>query len=131
MRPLRFEDGMLRLLDQTRLPDETIWVDCPTAESVGHAIRGMIVRGAPAIGVSAAYGAALSALAAARTYPNPSGRPLFLQAVRDDLDRLATARPTAVNLFWALDRMRALLDSSRCRDAAPYERSIAHAFDGG
>ena len=119
MRPLRYEDEALLLLDQTRLPDETAWVACATAESVGNAIRGMIVRGAPAIGVSAAYGAALSAKAAAVAHPDKTGREALFQAIHDDLDRLATSRPTAVNLFWALDRMRSLLDGPVCTNLEP------------
>lgn len=119
MRPLRYEDEALLLLDQTRLPDETAWVVCKTAESVGNAIRGMIVRGAPAIGVTAAYGVALSARTAAQAHPDSADREAFLAAIHEDLDRLATTRPTAVNLFWALDRMRGLLDGPSCRHQEP------------
>jgi methylthioribose-1-phosphate isomerase len=84
--------GHLVLLDQTRLPSETAYLDCRTAEDVWQAIRRLSVRGAPAIGVAAAYGVCLGA---------KQGR-----NVREVCDYLATSRPTAVNLFWALDRMR-------------------------
>jgi len=85
-------DGHLVLLDQTRLPAETVYLDCRTVEDVWQAIKRLRVRGAPAIGVAAAYGACLGV---------QSGR-----EVDDVCDYLATSRPTAVNLFWALERMR-------------------------
>jgi methylthioribose-1-phosphate isomerase len=85
-------DGYLVLLDQTRLPAETAYLECRTAEEVWQAIRLLAVRGAPAIGVAAAYGVCVGL---------QSGR-----SVNDICDYLATSRPTAVNLFWALERMR-------------------------
>jgi methylthioribose-1-phosphate isomerase len=80
------------LLDQTRLPVETVYLECRTVEDVWQAIRRLAVRGAPAIGVAAAYGVCLGVQA---------GR-----SVDEVCDSLATSRPTAVNLFWALERMR-------------------------
>jgi methylthioribose-1-phosphate isomerase len=85
-------DGRLVLLDQTRLPTETVYIDCRTVEDVWQAIRRLSVRGAPAIGVAAAYGVCVGV---------GEGR-----SVDDVCDYLATSRPTAVNLFAALDRMR-------------------------
>src|SRR3954470_24418570 len=85
-------DGYLELLDQTRLPGETVYLPCRTAEDVWHAIKRLSVRGAPAIGVAAAYGVCVGVNA---------GR-----GVDEVCDYLATSRPTAVNLFWALERMR-------------------------
>jgi methylthioribose-1-phosphate isomerase len=85
-------DGHLVLLDQTRLPAETVYLDCRTVEDVWKTIRRLKVRGAPAIGVAAAYGVCVGV---------QSGRD-----VDDVCDYLATSRPTAVNLFWALERMR-------------------------
>src|SRR3954470_20469273 len=84
--------GYLRLLDQTRLPLETVYLDCRTVEDVWHAIKRLSVRGAPAIGVAAAYGVCVGV---------SEGR-----GVDEVCDYLATSRPTAVNLFCALDRMR-------------------------
>src|SRR3954466_4403887 len=85
-------DGYLELLDQTQLPDEIIYLECRTAEDVWQAIKQLSVRGAPAIGVASAYGVCVGA---------NEGRDL------DEVcDYLATSRPTAVNLFWALERMR-------------------------
>jgi methylthioribose-1-phosphate isomerase len=85
-------DGHLELLDQTQLPLEITYLECRTAEDVWQAIRQLSVRGAPAIGVAAAYGVCVGI---------QSGR-----SVDDVCDYLATSRPTAVNLFWALERMR-------------------------
>ncbi|TWT37222.1 Methylthioribose-1-phosphate isomerase [Posidoniimonas corsicana] len=88
-------DGHLRLLDQTRLPTETSYLDCRTVEDVWQAIKRLSVRGAPAIGVAAAYGVCLAGDSEA--------------SAAAACDYLATSRPTAVNLFWALDRMRAAI----------------------
>lgn len=84
--------GHLVLLDQTRLPGEVVEIDCRTVEDVWQAIKRLAVRGAPAIGCAAAYGVCL----AGSTF----------EKVEQSCDYLATSRPTAVNLFWALDRMR-------------------------
>lgn len=96
--PQRWQDGALVMLDQRLLPNEEVWLTLRTADEVAAAIRDMAVRGAPAIGVSAAYGMALAAQAG------------------EDLERadavLRASRPTAVNLFWALDRIAALPDKS-------------------
>lgn len=89
------EPGAVMILDQRRLPFETVWLRCETAESVALAITDMAIRGAPAIGVAAAYGLALGA----RQATNPNDFEALCQ-------RMAAARPTAVNLFWAIDRMR-------------------------
>lgn len=90
IRPLRWDDDALCLLDQRLLPGEERWVRLTDWRDVATAIRDMVVRGAPAIGIAAAYGMALAAR---------SGD-------RDEASRgLAASRPTAVNLFWALDRM--------------------------
>jgi methylthioribose-1-phosphate isomerase len=87
-------DGKLVLLDQTRLPGEIQFVNCTTVADLWEAIRELRVRGAPAIGIAAAYGVCLAA---------KSGE---LEPVEQACDYLATSRPTAVNLFWALERMR-------------------------
>ena len=99
--------GNLVLLDQTRLPAETAYLECRTAEDVWQAIRRLSVRGAPAIGVAAAYGVCLGV---------QQGR-----SVDEVCDYLATSRPTAVNLFWALERMRRVGRVSRDQPRAPAE----------
>ncbi len=92
IRAVQWQGDHLRLLDQRRLPADEVWVECRTAEQVTQAIRNLAVRGAPAIGIAAAWGVALAA---------QGGAPLDLA-----MAMLRAARPTAVNLMWALDRMR-------------------------
>lgn len=89
------------MLDQRRLPAALEYQTCRTAREVAEAIALMRVRGAPAIGIAAAYGVVL---AARDRYQDHPGR--WKEAVEADLAELARSRPTAVNLFWALDRMR-------------------------
>ncbi len=95
-------DGWLRLIDQTLLPETFTEIDCRDVPTVWEAIRSLRVRGAPAIGIAAAFGAVLGGQAAA-------ARGADAEAVRAEVvlasDQLRTSRPTAVNLFWALDRM--------------------------
>ena len=135
-RILRLEADAVVLLDQRRLPDAEVEVRCTTAAEVAEAIRTMVVRGAPAIGIAAAYGLALAA------------------SRGDDIDRaddiLRRSRPTAVNLAWALDRMRTDPSSEharsihadeveRCRRMgahtaalfAPATRALTHCNAGG
>lgn len=94
-------DG-LQLLDQRRLPQEEHWLTVEGAAGVADAIRDMVVRGAPAIGISAAYGLALAARAADDA--------TWTQELEAAAELLAGSRPTAVNLFWALERMKGVLD---------------------
>ena len=93
----------LVLLDQTRLPVDEILLDCVDVEAVAEAIESLRVRGAPAIGVAAAYGVAIGAW-----HARGSGR--LSEGVSAAIERLARTRPTAVNLFWALDHMRGALE---------------------
>ncbi len=101
-------DGMLRLLDQTLLPEKLKVIDCESVETVWEAITMLRVRGAPAIGIAAAYGVLLSLTE--RDGADTADEPVR-SAVHKAIDYLATSRPTAVNLFWALERMRRRLDS--------------------
>ncbi len=89
--PVAFEGGVVRLLDQRRLPHEVIWLQFDTAAGVADAISDLIVRGAPAIGITAAYGMAVAAT---------RGEDLEVAA-----STLIAARPTAVNLRWAVEKM--------------------------
>ncbi len=90
--PVQWTGDAVRLLDQRRLPTEEVYVTCRTVEEVALGITDMVVRGAPAIGITAAYGVALAAQLGVD--------------VDAAIQRLAATRPTAVNLFWALERMR-------------------------
>ena len=98
MEAIRWENHTLYLLDQTRLPAEEDWLAYTDPQAVAQAIRTMVVRGAPAIGVAAAYA---MVLAARQSAGRPDGEVRMVRA----RELLAASRPTAVNLFWALDRM--------------------------
>lgn len=108
MRPIFWENHELRLVDQTKLP--TVYEEriCTTVEETAIAIEDMIVRGAPAIGITAAYGMVLAALENSHLVT----REAFDRAMKRARKRLAKTRPTAVNLFWALNRMDALINAS-------------------
>lgn len=100
LEPLRWNEGALELLDQRQLPEHIVYLKLTTAQEVWDAIRELAVRGAPAIGIAAAFGVVLGV----QHFPGPPA------ALADEVLRhaahLATSRPTAVNLFWALDRMK-------------------------
>jgi methylthioribose-1-phosphate isomerase len=97
--PIRWKGDSLELLDQRELPEKTVYVTCRTADAVAHAIRDMVVRGAPAIGCAAAFGVVLS------------------EGSAESYDLLSKSRPTAVNLFWALERMKGAKDLKREAEA--------------
>ncbi len=104
VRAVEWQAGCLRLLDQRRLPAAQDYLEYDDAAAVAAAIREMVVRGAPAIGITAAYAVVL----AARRRFNEAGSG-WREAIAADFEVLAASRPTAVNLFWALDRMRTAL----------------------
>ena len=106
VQPIRWKGDRLELLDQRFLPDKTVYVTCRSAAEVAAAIRDMVVRGAPAIGCAAAFGVVLS-----------KGSP-------ESFELLAKSRPTAVNLFWALERMKKSKDLE-AEALAIYEEDIA------
>lgn len=103
------EERQLEILDQRKLPKEVSYLCCKTPEEVAVAIEDMAVRGAPAIGIAAAYGVALT-------------RPITKDALEGVFLRLARTRPTAVNLFWALDRMKKVTEE--VTDIALLERVL-------
>ena len=105
MDAIRWKGTALALLDQTRLPVEEVWDDYTDYRAVAEAIRRLVVRGAPAIGISAAYAVCLAAL----EHQDRPGD--FRPGLEAALETLAGSRPTAVNLFWALDRMRGVLEA--------------------
>ncbi len=125
IQPLRWDGEALLLLDQTRLPHEERWLRCVTVEEVAAAIREMRVRGAPAIGLAAAAGMALAAAEAAR-----EGRDLA-EALQQAGSTLGATRPTAVNLYWALDRAWEVARTAHDpRDAAErLRRLVAELLD--
>jgi len=106
VQPIRWKGDRLELLDQRLLPEKTVYITCRTAAEVAAAIRDMVVRGAPAIGCSAAFGVVLS------------------KGSADAYEVLAKSRPTAVNLFWALERMKKAKDLE-AEAVAIYEEDLA------
>jgi len=117
VRAMEWTAAGLKLIEQTLLPDEETWITCTSWVEVADAIRRLAVRGAPAIGCAAAYGVAVTA----RT-SRGLDRARFDVAIREAIDGLAATRPTAVNLFWALDRCRQVLEAS---SGAPTEEAAA------
>ena len=107
IRPIRWTGEALELLDQRRLPFEVAYETCSTSDEVAAAIHALTVRGAPAIGIAAAWGVVL----AARTIDAPDGAEAA-HKLEPAIDRLNAARPTAVNLAWALARMRRVLGAA-------------------
>jgi methylthioribose-1-phosphate isomerase len=117
--PVSWQGDRLVLLDQRRLPGEEAYLECRTWREVADAIRTMAVRGAPAIGVAAAFGVALAGLAS----PARDGD-AFVRDLEPAFEGLAATRPTAVNLFWALDRMRRYAESRRTLPPAELRRDL-------
>jgi len=108
---LEWMDDHLRILDQTKLPEETIYIDLNTVEEVASAIRELKVRGAPAIGITAAFGVVLGMRG--RDFKNWEK---FEERLNHVISTLGGTRPTAVNLFWALERMGRVAGQDRDND---------------
>ena len=108
IKTIEYVDGVVRMIDQTRLPTEKVFVDCKTIEDVGEAIKTMIIRGAPAIGVAAAMGVSLGAdTITASSFDD------FFNEMEQQCDHLGKSRPTAVNLAWAINRMKHVARDSK------------------
>jgi len=110
---LRWQDGQLTLIDQTLLPLTFKEITLDTLEEVWEAIKALRVRGAPAIGVCAAFGVIVGI-----KQKKPTDAAGVVTAVHESAEYLATSRPTAVNLFWALDRMKRVADENAGLDSA-------------
>jgi len=110
VKTIYWDNGTVRMLDQTRLPLEVAYIDCTDPETVAEGIRSLRIRGAPAIGIAAAMGLALAARRVKA--PDPEA---FRAALEPARDLLLSTRPTAVNIRWALDRMWAVLEAGRDR----------------
>ncbi|WP_250657701.1 S-methyl-5-thioribose-1-phosphate isomerase [Alkalimarinus coralli] len=125
---IRWQDGRLELLDQRVLPGQELYIPCHTSSEVADAIIQMVVRGAPAIGVCAAYGVVLAGSAAYTLHQDK-----WKEHVATAIAELANSRPTAVNLFWALDRMEKLIvtlpDSENPFEALNSESKKIHLED--
>lgn len=103
---VKWKSGKLVLLDQRKLPGESTYIDYESATEVAKAIKEMIVRGAPAIGIAAAYGVVLAARSAYK-----SSQDSWRESIEVELGILSESRPTAVNLNWAISEMRKTFDS--------------------
>jgi methylthioribose-1-phosphate isomerase len=114
IRPFFFEQGIFYILDQRRLPDEEVWIRCASEADVAEAINTLAVRGAPAIGIAAAYGIVLAAQAG--------------QDMEAAASTLIKARPTAVNLAWAVNRVLAAVRACPDRDALVTMQGEAEAI---
>ncbi|MGA7591136.1 MAG: S-methyl-5-thioribose-1-phosphate isomerase [Candidatus Sulfotelmatobacter sp.] len=116
---LEWTDQGVRFIDQTKLPTEETYVTCKSYEQVADAIRTMVVRGAPAIGVAAAMGIALGA---------QNSKAETVADLKRDLDQISDVigktRPTAVNLFWAIRRMQEKFERIRIRPIAQIKREL-------
>ncbi len=106
LQSLRWNRDHLELLDQRLLPEDIVYLDLTTAEEVWEAISRLKVRGAPAIGIAAAFGIYLGVRSLSSTGSQTEDYRLFQENVVRQAEYLATSRPTAVNLFWSLDRMK-------------------------
>jgi len=104
---VRWSDGVLKMLDQRLLPDEVIYRDYYKCREVAKAIRQMVIRGAPAIGITAGFGLALTAF-----HSKAYQKDKLVKELNDSANILRKSRPTAVNLFWAIDRILQLVDHS-------------------
>src|SRR5574339_1082829 len=111
-----FQDDAIIMVDQRKLPTQEVYVRCRTAPEVAKAIRTMVIRGAPAIGVAAAYGIALG-----MKRSTAKGTNQFAVEFQKICDLMAGTRPTAVNLFWAIDRLKAAFAAGAQSGESPEE----------
>lgn len=109
---LEWAGDHLRILDQTRLPEEVVYLDCDSLDEVATAIRDLKVRGAPAIGIAAAFGVVVG-----MRNQSFQSRKEYEDRLNQVISTLAGTRPTAVNLFWALKRMRRVAEKNKNEDS--------------
>jgi methylthioribose-1-phosphate isomerase len=113
LRTIEWKDGTVSLIDQTKLPNETVWVKISDYKAMASAIKEMKLRGAPLIGVAAAYGLALTAF-----HSKAETREQLLKELEKSAEVLRKTRPTAVNLFWAINRvMKKAQETAGSKDA--------------
>ncbi|MCJ7664177.1 MAG: hypothetical protein MUO24_08025, partial [Desulfobacterales bacterium] len=105
---IAWKDNRVVILDQRQLPEEEVYLECPNASAVVEAIKTMAIRGAPAIGIAAAMGLALGALGI-----DKKDFTAFYQELSSICETLKRARPTAVNLRWALERMKRVCEANK------------------
>lgn len=122
MRTIEWKNGIVTIVDQRKLPNQEIWVKLKTYQDMAYAIKEMQVRGAPLIGVSAAYGLALTAF-----HSKAKTKEELLKELEESAAVLRTTRPTAVNLFWAIDRVMKKAKETSGNKEALAEAVIAEA----
>ena len=119
IKTVEYVDGIVRMIDQTRLPVEKVFIDCKTIDDVANAIKTMIIRGAPAIGVSAAMGVSLAAeMIQADNFEK------FYTQLEDKCLNLSQSRPTAVNLAWAIERMKSVARESKSLSISELKKKL-------
>ena len=108
MEPIEWLDGKIGIIDQSRLPHQEVHLELTCYEEVAEAIKTLRIRGAPLIGIAGAYGLALCSQDI-----EEKSKPQFLKELHRIAEALASTRPTAVNLRWALDRMTAVAEAGQ------------------
>lgn len=121
LKAVQWHDGKVRILDQTKLPEELVLLEISDYYGIIDAINSLAVRGAPAIGIAAAFGVVLSVWRA-----DEVDRAVFLTKVNKAIEDLKTTRPTAKNLFWALEQMRTVLSRNLSRPLREVKRAMLH-----
>ena len=124
LKAIQWHNGKLRLLDQTQLPEELVLLEISDYHGVVKAIKTLSVRGAPAIGIAAAYGVVLSVWDA-----DEVDRQEFLTRINTAITALKSSRPTAKNLFWALERMRKVMSSNLNKPLREVKQAMLKAAD--
>lgn len=122
MRTIEWKNGIVTIVDQRKLPNQEIWVKLKTYQDMAYAIKEMQVRGAPLIGVSAAYGLALTAF-----HSKAKTKEELLKELEESAAVLRNTRPTAVNLFWAIDRVMKKAKETSGNKEALAEAVVAEA----
>jgi len=121
IKTVEYLDSVVRMIDQTRLPLEKVFVDCKSIDDVANAIKTMVIRGAPAIGVSAAMGVSLGAESI-----DADNFDAFYSELEDKCIPLANSRPTAVNLAWGIERMKRVARESRLLSIPELKKKLKH-----
>lgn len=121
IKTIEWIDNYSRMIDQTILPYEFKTVDIKTAEQMYHAIKDMIVRGAPAIGIAGAHGVALAAVEIKK---ETADKQLFIEKLKKQAEYLKSSRPTAVNLMWAVDKQMHLAESLNDSDVSDIVKAL-------
>jgi methylthioribose-1-phosphate isomerase len=122
VRTIEWKDGVVVIVDQTKLPNEVVWVEMKNSDDVASAIKEMKLRGAPLIGVAAAYGLALTAF-----HSKAKTRDDLMKELESSAEVLRKTRPTAVNLFWAIDRIMKRAQETSGTKEALVEAVVAEA----